>query len=163
MLMSCGLAFGYSAGAAVGCDDVSCRTISMETGVQQVGLAGAILVLSLDEPEDDAEEAVFAKILGFPLFYGVIGIVISGAYALALNRMPPADDGPSLVWDADAGVYKEAGQPPSAASADADAAPASDDQRRGGGGDDGRTDVNTSAVDVEIVAKDPDGTTTIGI
>ena len=82
LMCPCGFLLGYGFGRACGMDEVTCRTISMETGIQQVGIAGAIAINSFEGDQLDRTIVVM-------VMFGVATVVFGALWALILRSCSP--------------------------------------------------------------------------
>jgi len=85
LMCPCGFLLGYGFGLACGMDQITCRTISMETGIQQVGIAGAIAIQSFEDDQLDRTIVVM-------VMFGVATVIFGALWALILRKAfdPPA-------------------------------------------------------------------------
>jgi len=74
MALMCPLGFllGFGFAKAMGLDPVAARTVSLETGIQQVGIAGAIILETLKGDELDRGIAVVVIFGLFTVFFGAL-------------------------------------------------------------------------------------------
>ena len=82
LMCPCGFLLGYGFGLACGMDQITCRTISMETGIQQVGIAGAIAIQSFEDDQLDRTIVVM-------VMFGVATVVFGALWALILRSCSP--------------------------------------------------------------------------
>ena len=96
MALMCPVGFGLGYGFAkvvIGADARTARTVSMETGIQQVGIAGAIAINTF---KGQALDKAIATIAVFGIFTVVFGLLWSGVlrYACAApEEVPPMKPG----------------------------------------------------------------------
>ena len=101
MALMCPVGFGLGYGFAkvvIGADARTARTVSMETGIQQVGIAGAIAINTF---KGQALDKAIATIAVFGIFTVVFGLLWSGVlwYACAApEEVPPMKPGFDGIW-----------------------------------------------------------------
>jgi len=93
LLSPCGFAFGWAAATVARLDAALTRTVSIETGIQQVGIAGAIAVNSF---RGDQRDRIVAVIAVFGLLTFLSGLV----FAACLRTWAPLPAPASAVDDA---------------------------------------------------------------
>lgn len=88
MILMCPLGFclGYSFSFAWAMDSVTCRTVSMETGIQQVGIAGAIAIQSF-------EDEVLDRTITVMVIFGCATVIFGAIWALILRHACPTPVG----------------------------------------------------------------------
>ena len=79
LMCPCGFLLGYGFGLACGMDQITCRTISMETGIQQVGIAAAIAINSFEDDQLDRTITVM-------VIFGCVTVVFGAVWALILRH-----------------------------------------------------------------------------
>lgn len=83
-----GFVLGYAFATAAGLDAVSARTVSLETGIQQVGIAGAIAINTF---KDDALDRAIAVVVVFGCFTVAFGLLWSGVLRYTSADALPAE------------------------------------------------------------------------
>jgi Na+/citrate or Na+/malate symporter len=98
-MMPCGFLFGYGFARLSGLDETTSRTVSMETGIQQGGIAAAIILNTYDEDDIGRAMSVLVSFAMASLGYG--------ALFAGLFRYVPVTDGskPPTGDDGDGGLY----------------------------------------------------------
>lgn len=82
-----GFSFGYTVSFITGLDRRYCRTIALETGIQNGPLAVAIV--SLTFPSGKTDECIRGEALAYPLFYSVWIVIESIVIMLIFRRIRP--------------------------------------------------------------------------
>eukprot|EP00629_Pelagomonadales_sp_RCC1024_P000695 CAMPEP_0119275910 /NCGR_PEP_ID=MMETSP1329-20130426/14599_1 /TAXON_ID=114041 /ORGANISM="Genus nov. species nov., Strain RCC1024" /LENGTH=307 /DNA_ID=CAMNT_0007276331 /DNA_START=181 /DNA_END=1101 /DNA_ORIENTATION=+ len=102
MVLMCplGFLFGYGFAKLLGLDQVTARTVSLETGIQQVGIAASIAVQSFDG-------AVFVRTTSIMALFGAITVVFGALWSVLLRTACPLrdveekDPPPQAQWQRD--------------------------------------------------------------
>ena len=85
IMFPCGFSFGYGFARLAGLDETTARTVSMETGIQQGGIAAAVIIRTYDQ--DDIDRA-----LSVMIFFGFSSLFFGTVFA-GLYRAMPVKDG----------------------------------------------------------------------
>lgn len=80
LMCPCGFLLGYAAATLVGLDQTLARTVSIETGIQQVGIAGAIAINSFNGQQLD-------KMVTLMVIFGAITFFAGCVWSFVLARL----------------------------------------------------------------------------
>ena len=105
LMCPCGFVFGYGFTTLLGMDVVTARTVSMETGIQQVGIALAIMLNSFKDEQLERSISVI-------IVMGVATVLFGAVWASVLRACPlvmthPAEKEPPKTTVEEFGVVQE--------------------------------------------------------
>ena len=92
LMCPCGFLLGYGFSVLCGLDQVTSRTVSMETGIQQVGIAAAIAINSFEDDQLDRTITVM-------VIFGCVTVVFGAVWALILRHFFALKDDAKMYPD----------------------------------------------------------------